>query len=120
MQLPSTLQLQQMFAPIFELIDAAGEEVIIKESRGVGDLFPHPPLKGKPMPMRPEDIVAGGIAKEGDFFIVVRADKFPVARRLEQKDRVRFDGRDYAVINDDHNQYRIGGVTYARKLHLRG
>ena len=120
MALPTTGFLQNTFAPIFELIDAAGELVTIRENDGTGNYTDHAPIKGKPKALRPEELIQGSIAKQGDFYLICRADRFPVARRLETKDRVRFRGRDYSVLNDDSNQYSIGGVVYARVLHLRG
>lgn len=116
--LPTTAQLQAMFAPIFELIDSAGEDVVIKEGNGNGGFTSYPPIKARPVAMKTDDLV--GQAQQGDFFLIVRANAFPVAQRLERKDRVSFRGRDHAVINDDANQYSIGGICYARKLHVRG
>lgn len=118
--IPTTAQLQALFAPIFELIDSAGEDVVIKEADGSGGFIPHPPIKARPVAMKTDDLGTTSFAKQGDFFLIIRADPFPVSRRLEQKDRVTFRGRDHAVINDDANQYSIGGTVYARKLHVRG
>jgi hypothetical protein len=120
MVLPTTSFLKATFAPIFELIDAAGEDVVIRENTAPNTFTNHPAVKAKPKPMTMEDLKDGSPAKQGDLFLIVRADAFPVARRLEQKDRVHFRGRDYAVINDDANQYSIGGTVYARVLHVRG
>ena len=120
MKLPSTGQLQNWFAPIFELIDSAGEPVVIKENIGAGQWTTHTAVKGKPNPVKIEDLVPGSLARQGDFKIIIRANVFPVARRLENKDRITFRGRDWAVLDDDANQYAIGGVVYARVLHVRG
>jgi hypothetical protein len=120
MALPTTAQLQAAFAPIFALIDSAGEPVVIREYMSPGAYTEHPPINAKAKPVKLEDLVEGSLAKQGDFFLIVRANAFPVARKLEQRDRVTFRGRDYAVINDDANQYSIGGNSYARVLHVRG
>jgi len=117
--LPTTAWLQEKFAPIYGLIDSAGEPVVIRENND-GVFTDHAAIKAKPNPVKLEDLVDGSTAKQGDFFLICRANSFPVARRLEQKDRVRFRGRDHAVINDDANQHSIGGVVYARVLHVRG
>lgn len=119
--LPSTVQLQDMFAPIFALIDSAGEDIVVRENTGPGVWADHPAIKAKPSAFRPEDIVAGSTLEQGDFKLIVRANTFPVARRLEQKDRITWRGRDWAVTEDDHGaQYSIGGVVYARVLQVRG
>ena len=120
MNMPTTGWLQQTFAPIYELIDSAGEDIVIRENDGTGNYTDHNPIKAKPNPLKLEDLVGGSTAKQGDFFLICRAETFPVARSLEQKDRVRFRGRDYSIINDDANQHSIGGVVYARILHVRG
>jgi hypothetical protein len=121
MALVTTPFLQATFAPIFDLIDAAGEDVIIREHVGQSQpLVDHTVIRGKAQPFRSEDIMDGSTVKQGDFKVICRASSFPVARKLEQKDRVRLRGHDYSVINDDSNQYAIGGVVYARVLHLRG
>lgn len=120
MKLPTTAQLQNWFAPIFGLIDSAGEPIIIRENIGSGQWTSHPAVNGKPNAIKVEDIITGSLARQGDFKIIIRSNVFPVARRLENKDRVTFRGRDWAVIDDDANQYSIGGVCYARVLHVRG
>lgn len=121
MMIPNTAQLQAYFAPLFDFIDQAGEDIIIKEFTSTSTPpIEYPAIKAKPNPLKLEDLVDGSQAKQGDFFLICRANSFPVARKLEQKDRVYFRGRDHAVINDDANQYAIGGVVYARVLHVRG
>jgi len=115
-----TAFLQAQFAPIFELIDAAGEDIVIRENIAIGQWTAHDPVKAKPNPIRITDLIPGSLVKIGDFLLIVRAENFPVARPLENKDRVTFRGRDYGVINDDANQYSIGGVCYARVLLVRG
>lgn len=118
---PSTAQLQAIFSPIFELIDSAGEDIIIREYIDANNpVVDHLPIKAKPNPIRTIDLIEGSLAKQGDLFLIVRAEAFPVARRLDQRDRVYFRGRDWSIINDDANQYSIGGVVYARVLHVRG
>lgn len=120
MPLPTTAQLQAMFAPIFGLIDSAGEDVVVIQVETGNLPVYHNPIKARPVAMTTEDLISQTFAKQGDFFLICRANPFPVARRLEQRDRVRFRGRDFAIINDDSNQYSIGGICYARKLHVRG
>jgi len=121
MSFPSTAQLQSIFAPIFELIDSSGEDIIVREYIDASNpVVDHEPIKAKPNPIRTQDLVEGSLAKQGDMFLIARAEVFPVARRLDQRDRIYFRGRDWAIINDDANQYSIGGVVYARVLHVRG
>lgn len=115
-----TAFLQATFAPIFELIDAAGEDIVIRENTAIGVWTDHPPIKAKPNPIRITDLIPGSIVRIGDFLLLVRAENFPVARLLENKDRITFRGRDYGVINDDPHQYSIGGHTYVRVLLVRG
>jgi hypothetical protein len=121
MNMPSTAWLQATFAPIFELIDSSGEDIIVREFVAVGTpLTDHLPIKAKPNPARVQDLIEGSLAKQGDQFLIARAESFPVARRLDQRDRIFFRGRDWAVMDDDSNQYSIGGTVYARVLHVRG
>lgn len=120
LNLPSAAELQAMFAPVYQLIDVAGEDVVIRENDGAGNYTDHPAIKAKPRPVDLKDIAAGTTARQGDFYLICRGDRFPVARPLQQKDRVLFRGRQLAIINDDENQHSIGGVVYARVLHVRG
>jgi hypothetical protein len=118
--LPTTAWLQANFAPIYALIDSVGTTVIIRENTAPGAWSDHGPIKAKINPVKMEDLIQGSSVKQGDMFVIVKADSFPVARQLEQKDRIRIDGRDYSVINDDRHQHRIGDKTYARVIHVRG
>lgn len=118
--IPSTAQLQAYFAPLFEFIDSAGEDIVIHENIGAGQWTAHNPVKARANAVKIEEIIPGSLVRQGDFRLIVRAESFPVSRRLENKDRVTFRGRDYGVIDDDPNQYSIGGVVYARVLFVRG
>jgi hypothetical protein len=120
MSMPSTAQLQAMFLPLLDLIDSVGEAITIRESTAPGQFTDHPPLRAKAQPFKAEELLAGSAAKQGDFKLLCRANRFPVSRHLEQKDRVVFRGREYAVMNDDANQYSIGGQVLVRVLHVRG
>lgn len=119
--IPTTGELQSYFAPLFELIDSAGEDIVIKENTAPGVFTDHPTRKAKPYPYRVEELIPGSTVKQGDNRLIVRALNWPVARRLEQKDRILWRGREYSVISDDAGaQFSIGGVIYARILQVRG
>jgi hypothetical protein len=117
---PPTEQLQYWFSMLFGLLDNSGEDVVIRENDGQGNYIDHAPIRAKPNQIKMVDIMPGSLAQQGDIFLICNADSFPVARRLEQKDRVTFRDRDYAIINDDANQYSVGGKVLGRVLHIRG
>ena len=117
---PSSAKLTGMFNQVIDLINVSGEDVVIRERTAAGAYTDHPAIKARATAMRMEDLIAGSPAKQGDLYLICDARKFPVARRLAQGDRVTFRGRDYAVINDDADQYSVAGTVLARKLHVRG
>lgn len=112
---------QEMSKAYQRVFDATGEHITVKINTEPGVWESHGPLLARPSALRPEDIAAGSTLKQGDMKFIVLALTFPVQRRLEQKDRITWRGRDYAVISDDFGSTRsTSGNTLAREILARG
>lgn len=67
------------------------------------------------------DLVPGGTIELGDLRLIIDADGLPPKlRRLETKDRVQIDGRDYAVIHWDTETRALGSDLIAVEATVRG
>jgi hypothetical protein len=112
---------QEMSKAYQRVFNAVGENITVRENTAPGTWTDHGPILSRATALRPEDIQAGSTLKQGDLKFVVLALTFPVSRRLEQKDRIRWRGRDYGVVSDDFASTRsTSGNPLAREIVARG
>lgn len=124
--MPSTAWLQQKFRAAHQmLIGAVGDDVTLllrnDTAVGPGYYIPHGPLKAKVSELRMQDIVAGSSARIGDVRVILEASAIPAGlRRLEEKDRVLWRGRQYGVVQYDDATDSIGAQVMAVNIIVRG
>ena len=119
--IPTPEQYRAMFRPMHAMIDSVGEPVTIRVRNAAGTYDDHGPIMAKMSAFRADEIIPGGPAKLGDVRAIVRAGALPPGlRRLENKDRVSWKGRDYAVTNWDDSSHAVGGETMAVEIWIRG
>lgn len=70
---------------------------------------------------REDDLVSGGSIELGDLRLIILESSIPDGlRRLEMKDRIEIEGRNYSVIHWDTNTRTIGDSTVAVEVTVRG
>jgi hypothetical protein len=102
------------------LVEFCGETVTIRQRSGAGyvDLKPIP---AKVSAYRIQDIIPGASARIGDLIAIVLREDLPLdLPRLEQRDRVTWRGRDYAVLNYDDATSSLAGQGVVVTMLLRG
>ena len=67
------------------------------------------------------DLIPNGSIKLGDLRVIILAEDIPQqVDKLEQRDRVEIDGRNYAVINWDNYTRKVGDDLIAVEVAVRG
>lgn len=104
----------------YALIDEIGEDVMIVEATAGGPVQ-HGPVKMRPARYSTEELIPGGPVMLGDIRGIFNAASFPaIGRRLERKDRIRWRGRDYAVVQYDDVTRTQAGELLGIEIQLRG
>lgn len=119
-QFPPQGDIQAWFRDAYGLLLAVAEDIVLRYRQE--DLtFTEIQAKAKPSELVLTDIVAGSSARIGDVKLIVHASSIPPGtRRMEQKDRVLWRGREYAVVQYDHATPSIGGEPMAITIIVRG
>jgi len=118
---PTTVDVQAKFREAYELIDVVGDEVLLMLRNAAGTFDDVGPLKAKVSELRMQDIAAGSTARVGDLRAILRASSIPAGMgRMEQKDRVLWRAREYAVVQYDDATASIGAEVLAVTIIMRG
>ena len=97
-----------------------GITVTVRVNNGTG-FDDYPNIRAFKRNHDPADLIAGGVLQTNDVDLIILAEDLPGGLRpLERKDRITLDdGKDYAVIEWDHNTRTIGSGDVAVNATVR-
>jgi hypothetical protein len=118
---PSTAAVQDSFRAAYQMIAVYGDDVLLRLRNAAGGYDDVGPLKAMVSALRLTDLVAGSTAQIGDLRAILLSSSIPPGqRRMEQKDRILWRGREYAVLQYDDATPSVGGEVLAVNIIIRG
>lgn len=97
-----------------------GRAVTIRVNNGTGfDDYDSRAVFGS---LTERDLVAGSTIRQGDIKLIISSTHWPSGApdRLELKDRIKFDGRNFSVVHCDPYSRMIGEHRIATEVTVRG